>query len=150
MRSIYAVSVLMLAACGDDGGSTTPKVDAPPMQQDAPQTQMDAPPSGSNALGRACTLSMDPNMTGCPAGNQCVTIFMGATMGWCSPPCTETNGACAMGYGGPAGGMPTCALETMEMPGVAALCAVICTDNNQCQTGTTCKVAQGMTKICAP
>lgn len=144
MRSIFVVSVLMFAACGDDGGSTKPKVDAPMQQMDAPATPMDMPQSGGNALGQSCTFNMDPTMTGCPAAHSCTNIdVMGASdmMGYCSPMCTPMNGACATGYTGPAGGMPQCALTTaMGQP--PTLCAIVCTTNANCPAGLTCAVVQ--------
>lgn len=152
-RPLLAVVVLAfgLVACGggggDDGDDDGTDIDAA-MAIDA-AVSIDAPAS-SNALGQVCMLSA-PN---CPAMHSCTGVqgVGSTTMGWCSPMCMNMNAICTTGYTGPAGGMPVCALTTMQ-GAPPSLCAIICTGNAQCPTGLTCQPVPGQQQpvsICAP
>mgnify|MGYP000844807453 CR=1 FL=1 len=143
--------VLGLVACGgsgDGGDDDGADIDAPMGTIDA-ATSIDAPAS-TNSLGTVCDLQMQ----NCPSGNSCTAVqgVGSQTMGWCSPMCMNMNAICSTGYTGPAGGMPVCALTTMQgQP--PSLCAIICTGNTQCPTGLTCQMVPGQQQpvsICAP
>lgn len=154
MRHLFAVCLFaMFAVVGCGGGSSgdddNPAIDAP-SGIDAPPVTPDAA-SGTNALGQVCPLAQGGGGTMCPAGNTCVGLegIGSQTTGYCSPMCNGNTAVCTAGYTGPAGGMPQCALTP---PGqqTPVLCAIVCSDANQCPTGLTCQPVPGQAvMVCA-
>ncbi len=142
MKSLFfAVALAIgLAACGGNDEPKTP--DAPILLADAPKA--DAPPAATNILGQRCGQTAGA----CPAGNTCALIMgLGNQMeGYCSPSCMAMDTKCSVGYTGPAGGMPRCALGPAA--GQGELCAILCTLDTQCPTGLKCLDAGGGAKIC--
>jgi hypothetical protein len=134
-----------LAACGASGtGDDVVSVDARTIDGsggaiDALAGSIDAPTGGANALGNVCSQTV-----ACPAGNMCTGVqgVGSQTMGWCTPPCTETGGQCAAGYTGPAGGMPVCALR-QAAGAPPTQCAIICTAPAQCPMDLACTPVPG-------
>ena len=138
----FAVCVAVgLAACGSKGNTKT--TDAPVVVVDAPK--VDAPPAASNFLGQRCGQTAGA----CPAGSghTCALVMgLGNQMeGYCSPACMGMDTKCSVGYTGPAGGVPRCALGPAQ--GQGELCAIECTADPQCPTGLKCLDAGGG-KIC--
>jgi hypothetical protein len=129
---LSSMFVLALAACGGDDGDVV-AIDA--RTPDGSSSTIDAPPStGNNVLGTVCSMAAP-----CPEGNTCVTL-MGvgsATMGYCSPMCTQAGTECVTGYTGPAGGRPQCALS-MAAGAPPTLCAIVCAAAGDCPSGLAC------------
>lgn len=147
------LAITAFAACGGSGDDDNGDDDDAPDASTTPQPDADTTPSPdampntTNALGQVCD-----SATPCPDGNSCTGIqgVGSETSGYCSPACTPSGGECAAGYTGPAGGQPMCVLS--EAAGAdPTLCAIICTDNAQCPSGTQCIPVPGNSaSVCAP
>ena len=100
---------------------------------------IDAPP-GSSDLGVPCDLGAP---VPCASGHQCVVLGLtgSSTLGYCSPPCTEAGGECAIGYAGPPGGDVACAVGGPS--GGAEFCAILCDANSECPNGLACTKVPG-------
>lgn len=153
LHSILSALILSLglAACGaSGGGDDVVTVDAQTI--DGSGGTVDAPNGGGidapmSALGQVCSQTM-----ACPAGYMCTGIqnVGSQTTGWCTPPCTETGGECAVGYTG--GGMPACVLR-QAMGAPPTQCAIFCTAPTQCPAGLACTPVHNQPQpvsVCAP